>query len=100
MTSAEKIKLADQSIREMVKKVGDEYENKTLPHPANKDDIKAFKKQWGEEFNERFELINERLRLGFYENNAAAFKKDYDDAYYARFIFRINEDEWEYFLNK
>lgn len=98
MTNKEKERLADKARTEMAKKVHDEFNKKTGPHPANKNAIETFKKQWGKKLDDKMAYIDRRERAGHYEKNPDDFKKDWDDAYYARFILHINDRNWEEYL--
>ena len=98
MTNKDREKYSDQARSEMAKKVRDEYAKKTIPHPANVNAIKTFTKQWQKKLDDKLALIERREKTGFYDSNKDAYKKDWDDAYYARFIIHLDEDDWKEYL--
>lgn len=100
MTNREKERLTDQARAEAAKLTHDEYEKKTIPHPANKNAIAAFRKQWGKKLDDKLAYIERRESAGFYKDNPEAYKKDWDEAYYARFIVNIQDGAWENFFKE
>ena len=91
-------KIPETALTEMSKKVHDEFSKKTIPAPTNKNAIAAYRKNWQKKLNDKISLIERREHAGYYNNNPEAMKKDYDDAYYARFIIRISDEDWNKYL--
>ena len=99
MTDKDREKYSDQARSEMAKKVRDGYDKKTLAdHPVNVNAIGTFKKQWEKKLEDKLALIQRRESTGYYDNNKDAYKKDWDEAYYARFIIHLDEDAWKEYL--
>ena len=98
MTNSEKEKTVDQARSEQAKNVRDGFDNKTLPHPDSVNAVGAFRKQWQKKLDDKLNLIECRENSGHYNGNPADFKKDWDDAYYARFIIHLDADDWKEYL--
>lgn len=98
MTNKQMEDIAMGAMGAMSKKVGQEYKDKTIPHPANVNAIDAFNKKWGKQLDDKLALIERRRRTGYYDKNPDDYKKDYEDAYYARFILRIGDKGWKNYL--
>lgn len=98
MTGKQKEKIAETSLSEMSKKVRDEYNKKTLPAPTNKAAIKAYRTKWQKTLDNKLAAIERREAAKHYDQHPDDYKKDWDDAYYARFIIRIQDSDWENYL--
>lgn len=100
MTNKEREKIVDQARSEMARKVHDEYKGRNLPHPANKNAVEAFRKQWGKKMDDKVDAIHRKESTGYYDKNPDQYKKDWDEAYYARFIINLNDGEWANYLKE
>ena len=98
MTNREKEEMADQARSEQTENVRDGFDKKTLPHPDSINALGDFRKQWQKKLDYKLDLIECRENSGHYNEKPSDFKKGWNDAYYARFIIHLNEEEWkEYF---
>ena len=99
MTNKDREKYSDQARSEMAKKVRDGYNKKTLAdHPANVNAIGTFKKQWEKKLEDKLAFIERREKSNYYDGKPGDYKKDWEDAFYARFIIYLNEDAWKEYL--
>lgn len=99
MTNKERERLSDQASSEMAKMVRDGYDKKALPdHPTNVDTINAFIIKWKKKLDDKLKYIEYREKNKHYDNNPDDFKKDWEEAYYARFIIHLDEDDWREYL--
>jgi len=100
MTDKQFTKIAQDALSAMSDKVNRDLRSGEIPHPANKNAIAQFRRKMTNQGKEITSLIDRRRQSGYYDKNPGAAKKDWEDAYYVRFILRLQDDDWEHFFNK
>lgn len=98
MTNKQMETIANGALSAMAKKVQAEFDNRTIQAPANKNAIKAYRTKWQKKLNDKLAYIERKDFAGYYKDKPEEYKKDCEDAYYARFILRIPDEDWVKYL--
>lgn len=92
--------IANGALSAMAKRVREEFKNGTITAPANKNAIKAYRTKWEKKLDTKLAQIERKDFAGYYDKKPDEYKKDCEEAYYARFILRIPDDEWADYLER
>ena len=75
MTSRQMEIIADNALSAMAKRKAKEFDNRTIPHPANKDEIKAFRDKWHKKGDAISDEMERKLWEGYYDDKPDEYQK-------------------------